>query len=193
MKKKIRLILILLAILLIIIFIILKYITINQDAIEEENERAIIEETVKTYFSDKVLPQGVSSLYGNYQGKNDKNDLYRSIAKMLNYLPTISSTLKNVSDEEISEYYAVNESQILEYLGIDNIEDFKKLVEYIKQYNINNEKYQYCSIDSSTYIDNNEYLVFNLNIVYENIDKITLKVCFANSKTTKPKVIFLSE
>lgn len=194
MKNKIKIILFILLMLLIAILISLKFLSKSQEQRNEiQTNEELRTEKIEEYFSDKVLPQGVSTLYGIYNGKNDKNDLYRSIAKMLNYLPEISNNLREASTEVISEYYSTNESQIEKYLGIDTIEDFNKLVESLKSHIISNDKYKYCSIDSSTYENNDEYLTFNLNIVYENTDTVTLKVYFANSTTTKPKVIFMSE
>lgn len=194
MKNKIKIILFILLMLLIAILISLKFLSKSQEQKNEiQTNKELRAEKTEEYFSDKVLPQGVSTLYGKYNGDNEKNDLYRSIASILNYLPKISDTLKTASVEEVSQYYLANELQIEKYFGIDTIEDFNELVESLKSHVINNDKYKYCSIDSSTYEDNDEYLTFNLNIVYENTDTVILKVYFANSTTTKPKVIFLSQ
>ena len=47
----------------------------NQQQIIEENAR-LKQESAEKYFSDKICPQGMSTLYANYNGDNDISILY---------------------------------------------------------------------------------------------------------------------
>ena len=88
------------------------------------------------------------------------------------------------------ELYKNNESEINEILGIEEA-DFKNLVEYLKKFDLDNKKFSYCEIDSSSYENIDKYLIFNMEFYYENIEEpIILKISFSNSKNSDKIVIY---
>lgn len=147
-----------------------------------------IQESIDNYLSDKITPRGISTLYGKYKGKNDKNDLFRNFKKFVDYIEVLSNDTYQLSDNEIRKYYRDNKNTITDYLG--QTED--QFYNFIKNMNgkiYKSSDFSYCEIDDSSYSDNGTYLTFNINFIYKNTN-LKVKVLFANEKGFEPEVVY---
>lgn len=193
-KKLLRiLIFIIIIILLICIFKLKNYIEKSKvvDGVYTQKDLDIIDDEVKNYTSDKIIPRGMSKLYGNYKGDNDLNDIYRSIYIFVNYLPTLSKKVKFNDNDSIVSYYEKNKNKIENNIGITNSDDFIKFIGYLNKVGYNQEKFIDCQIDSSTFKTEKSYFSFNLIFNFENFEnEVKLKLNFANYATTQPTVYY---
>lgn len=172
-------------------FINYKYETEIVDGVYTQKDLDIIEEDVNNYLSDKVTPKGLSKLYGNYKGENDLNDMYRSLYKFVNYLPTLSKKVEYTDSESISTYYEKNKEDIKINLGITNIEDFIKFIKFLDKVKYNGEKFLECKLDSSTFKNGAEYFSFDVIFYFEEFEnEFKLNLNFANYVTTNPMIYY---
>lgn len=154
------------------------------DGLHTQEDLDIMDDEINSYLSDKIVPVGMSTLYGRYKGKNDINDIYRSLYKFVNYLPILSKKVQSKEENEIKSYYEDNKDKIEENIGINNFDDFKKIILYLNSIEYNGEKYKDCEIDDLTFKNNNYYFSFNITFNFERFEnKMKLKLNFANSKT----------
>ncbi len=190
-KRKIIILLVILFVILIILGTIYSYMKKQNDIkIAREKDDQIVAEQMEKYMSNKTCPRGISTLYSNYKGKRSLNDLYKNLNNLVQYLPKLSGSIRNVNDNEISKIYIDNEKEIKQMLGIQE-EEFIKLSNYLKQYDISDKKFNYCEIDSSTYENTKQYLNFNLSFYYEGIEEpIVLKTYFSNFESSNKDVIY---
>lgn len=150
----------------------------------------IIQEEVKNYYVDKITPSGISKLYGNYNGENEINDLYRKLYILVNYLPELSEVASKDS-AEISEYYNSHKTTIKSNLGLSKEKNFMKFCEYIKETGYKGEKYEDSEIQYATYKYDDQYNSFDVTFKFENFDNdFRLKVHFANKSYTDPMVFY---
>ena len=146
------------------------------------------EATIEKYFSDKIAPRGISTLYGKYKGKNDKNDLFRSFKRFVDYIEVLSNDTNKLNDNEIRKYYANNKNTISDRLG-QTEDEFYNFIKSINRRIYNATDFNYCEIDDSSYSDNGTYLTFSTNFTYKN-SSLQVKVLFANEKGFEPEVIY---
>lgn len=136
------------------------------------------EEQVKNYLSDKIAPKGMSKLYGEYNGKNSLNDLYRSL-----YI--VSRELIDLSKEKINnvdKYYEKNKIEIKNTFGITSLEDFKKLQDYVKKIGKLKE-YKSAAIDTDSIKSQKKYMEFDITFVYDGNKNLKFNVRFMNSNS----------
>lgn len=198
-KKKIILrllaILAILAILLIICLTVLnnyktpeeKYTTERVDGIHTQQDIDMIKETVDNYVQDKVVPTGISRLYGKYKGKNELSDLYRGIKRVTDYILIIQENLSGKSELDIKNYYTTNKNEVEKNMGIDNEKDFIEFVKYIEKFD-SLQTLTSASIVTDTITSDEEFLMFDLNIYYEPEQEVQLKCYFKNSKDEDNKL-----
>lgn len=185
-KKKIILLFIILFIILIFLVSIILYLKRQSEIKRIREDEKIFAEQIESYTSDKTCPRGMATLYSNYKGNRSLNDLYRNFNVFVEYLPQLSQQLHKYSEIDTNKFYNDNKSKINEVLGVGE-EEFIKLVNYLKKYDLNNKKFNYCEIDSSTYENTDKYLIFNISFYYENTEPIMLKVHFSNYESSNNK------
>ena len=186
-KKIILVILIVLAIILVICFSILnkyknaekKYETEIVDGQYTQQDLDIIQESVESYVSDKVVPTGISKLYGKYKGENELSDLYRGIKKVSDYIPLISEKLNGKSDADIKKYYDANKKEVTQNTGIIKSEDFVNFAKYILEFNLL-KTLSSSAIMTDTISADEDFLMFDLKLVYEDNQEVIIKTYFKN-------------
>ena len=149
MKKK-KLIVIIIAFLIIILTALIIILNVfsskkNSDELVEESLKIREEETkemIKDYLSDKICPQRMATLYAEYEGKNDLNDLYRGLYNFVGYISEMYPTLKKKKKKELEEYFKENSVKIRKTFGADSVEEFSKFISYLKKIGFS-EKYTY--------------------------------------------------
>ena len=193
-KKKIIIIIIIFLIILIGLTITLKILNAKKEADEELEiqltEREELSANAKEqYFSDKICPQGMATIYTKYDGSNDINDLYRSLYKLVKFIENSYDEISILDDIGIQEYYKNNWWNIKKSIGITDAQELSKFVNYIKSIGFSNEKYKKCKIIPTSYQEENNYLTFNISFSYEEKeDFVNLKVYFAKEKGIDPEI-----
>ena len=94
---------------------------LQQEKIKQQEDLANL---ANEYFSDKICPKGMATIYGHYNGSNDINDLYRALYKLVYFTESIYDEIIQLDDNQLAEYYKTNWMDIEENLGIDNKEKF---------------------------------------------------------------------
>ena len=192
-KKLKKAIILLLIIGFILIGIILIIINIKQNTLVDdrytEKDVEIINQEIESYLSDKITPKGLSKLYGRYNGDNELNDLYRKLYLFVyNLLSLYNDVIKL---DNLNEYFEKNKANIKNNFGITNIENFEKIVTYIKNTGYSGQDFIDCQIIDDTFNEINNYFVFNLKFNFKDFNnEFVLRVNFANSKTETPMVFY---
>lgn len=192
-KKLKKAIILLLIIGFILIGIILIIINIKQNTLVDdrytEKDVEIINQEIESYLSDKITPKGLSKLYGRYNGDNELNDLYRKVYLFVYNLPSLYNDV--IKLDNLNEYFEKNKANIKNNFGITNIENFEKIVTYIKNTGYSGQDFIDCQIIDDTFNEINNYFVFNLKFNFKDFNnEFVLRVNFANSKTETPMVFY---
>ena len=199
-KKKIVVLFVVLIIILIILGVTLALI-ITKKKKEDDLQHQItakeefMEEAAKKYFSDKICPQGMSTLYSKYDGDNDINILYKGLYTLVHYIQDEYPTIKNYDNSQLQEYYKSNSQKLRTTIGFLKFEEFEQFVNYLKSAGLTeNDTYKLCKIDTESYEEDDDYLIFNISFSYEGKDNlIMLKTFFSKNNyinITKPKIKF---
>lgn len=190
-KVKIIILLVILFVILIILGMVCSYLKKQNEIIAlREQDDQIVAQQIENYTSNKTCPRGMSTLYSNYKGKRSLNDLYKNLNNLVQYLPELSSSVSKLNDNDFSKMYEDNEMEIKEILGVEQTE-FVKIADYLKNYDLNNRKFNYCEVDTTTYENTKQYLIFDLSFYYEGLERpIVLKTYFSNFESSNKDVVY---
>lgn len=177
--KKIILIFIILCIVAIIILFILK----NKFASDNKQlnivDEKYFEKFQSEYEENTVLPRNISELY-NYNGEYDRDVLYKNMKQFVDYMDYLNF---NVKEDDASEFYKKNSSEILQILGIRYEEKFIEFFKQVKSKKLAKDEFKYAEVELNSSYNQSKYYYFNLNLYYgENLDVNKFKVGFARSK-----------
>lgn len=191
-KKRLKKVVFISIILILILSILIVLIERNAKQKEEINkEQEIIKKQIDNYFSDKICPKNSSSLYSNYKGKNNKNELYKNFKIFIDNLPQFISNLNNKNETELIQYFEVNKDDIYEYLGTKEKKEFLNIAKYLQTKKITENSFDYCEIDETSFEndENQKYLSFDLKFYFKNnAEDLKLKIYFANFTKTNPQI-----
>ena len=188
-NKNLKRILILLFIIIIIssISLVLKNIYTNEklknERIADYKEAA---EYSKEYLKDRVIPQHIYDFSVEYSGKIDRNEMYKQLYAISRFLPDMCSDLK---DSSVKTYYSKYSENIKNYLGIEDMDEFSELVDYLNENDISNLNFEYCVYQKGSLIENQKYSNIKMDFKYENHDAITLNIGVANNKILNQPVL----
>lgn len=93
-------------------------------------------------------------------------------------LPSTYTEVKGLNDDELKEHYEQNTDLIAMTIGIENYEDFKKLVPQLSMYEDVDAKYKQIKIlkNSCALNEDTGYIDTTVRIKYEDNKKLTLKI-----------------
>lgn len=154
------------------------------DATYTKEDIKVITDSVESYVEDKVVPSGISRLYGKYKGDNELSDFYRGIKKVTDYFPTIQQKLSGKADADIKQYFDSNKDEVLKNTGISDEEEFVKFAKYILEFE-SLQNLKSAAIDTSTITSDANFLMMNLTISYEDGQEVKLKGYFKNEEDNK--------
>ena len=177
--KKIILSFIILSIVAIIILFILKNKFANDNKQLNIVDKKYFEKFQSEYEENTVLPRNISELY-NYNGEYDRDVLYKNMKQFVDYMDYLKF---NVKEDDASEFYKKNSSEILQILGIRYEEKFIEFFKQVKSKNLAKDEFKYAEVELNSSYNQSKYYYFNLNLYYgENLDVNKFKVGFARSK-----------
>lgn len=177
--KKIILSFIILSIVAIIILFILKNKFDNDNKQLNIVDKKYFEKFQSEYEENTVLPRNISELY-NYNGEYDRDVLYKNMKQFVDYMDYLNF---NVKEDDASEFYKKNSSEILQVLGIRYEEKFIEFFKQVKSKKLAKDEFKYAEVELNSSYNQSKYYYFNLNLYYgENLDVNKFKVGFARSK-----------
>ncbi len=177
--KKIILSFIILSIVAIIILFILKNKFDNDNKQLNIVDKKYFEKFQSEYEENTVLPRNISELY-NYNGEYDRDVLYKNMKQFVDYMDYLNF---NVKEDDASEFYKKNSSEILQILGIRYEEKFIEFFKQVKSKKLAKDEFKYAEVELNSSYNQSKYYYFNLNLYYgENLDVNKFKVGFARSK-----------
>lgn len=177
--KKIILSFIILSIVAIIILFILKNKFANDNKQLNIVDKKYFEKFQSGYEENTVLPRNISELY-NYNGEYDRDVLYKNMKQFVDYMDYLNF---NVKEDDASEFYKKNSSEILQILGIRYEEKFIEFFKQVKSKKLAKDEFKYAEVELNSSYNQSKYYYFNLNLYYgENLDVNKFKVGFARSK-----------
>lgn len=177
--KKIILIFIILCIVAIILLFILKNKFDNDNKQLNIVDEKYFEKFQSEYEENTVLPRNISELY-NYNGEYDRDVLYKNMKQFVDYMDYLNF---NVKEDDASEFYKKNSSEILQILGIRYEEKFIEFFKQVKSKKLAKDEFKYAEVELNSSYNQSKYYYFNLNLYYgENLDVNKFKVGFARSK-----------
>lgn len=195
-KKDNNLIIILIAIVLLIILVallvtIIKKITTNKNEvytndiitnvapdIEYEETMNIVREEFEEI--GQIVPENYNFLTRMYEGNIEDTVLYSKIYDFIRKtVPETYKLLKDYDDTQITNYFNENRQTIINNLGIENADDYVKMVNQIK--NIGDKNYISSSFDVSKYEAGEKYSTVPLIIQYKGV-VISIDVSIINNE-----------
>ena len=172
--KKIILILALLIVLLILILIIAKLYKEQQKSSNKLN-------TASTYDKMKqemVMPNGIFMLKQTYKGNVDLQDFYRNIKDLSDEMIMLSKK----DEKNLEKYYDKNKDEIKEKTSMKDYESFKSLVKYSKSKG-KLKSLTNANIDTNSFEDSDEYLKFDMTLLFDSNIDLKFKVYLKNNKS----------
>ena len=150
--------------------------SINETNSAEKDEE--YEETIKKVnegYLEKgeIVPENYNFLVRLYDGVVDDTELYSKLYKVIyQNIPELIDNLYGKSENEIIEFFNVNKQNVYETFGIDNSEEFIKLINKIS--NVKDLEYSSSTLDVENLQDDNEYTTVDLKVKYSTGKEITL-------------------
>lgn len=161
------------------------------DGIHTQEDLDLIDEQIDNYLSDKIVPVGLSKLYGAYKGSNDLNDMYRGIYSFVNYISKVSKKVDFSNEKDISNFYQKNKDDIKKNLGLLEEKEFIKVIKYLDKTGYNGQNFIDCKLDSSTFAVGGGYFSYKLTFNFENLEgKVDFKLYFANYPKNERLIYF---
>lgn len=198
MNKDLKKLLIALFVLLVLVLIVvMSILSLKKKSAEGKVEYTqedlnIIEDQVSNYLQDKIVPNGLSRMYGKYKGSNEFSDMYRSMYRFVNYLPTISeNNVYSMNENDRLAYFESNKETILENVGIQSFEDFNVFVDYLNDNNYYGEKYLSCKVMPKEITSEGGFFIVDIGFTFEGIEEpIVFTLHFANTYNNPIMVMY---
>lgn len=185
-KKKInpkKIILILL--ILIIVFLSLILVRLNVRTVGENFEYIYSDEMDKNTFSPEMIHLVIAAYEGDENPKAITKATYNLI---VNLIPEYVK--KCVDESQTQKYYEKNKDTIYLLLGIDNQEEFNKLIKEVNKLSGDLE-FESAKFDRETIEKNTNNLTVVLKIKYVNQEEISINVKIDNrTSSTRPTIKF---
>lgn len=187
-KQKIKMLLVISIVILVVLVTVLININKNNNTIDDRKK---MEEFSKVYLEERVIPQGIYQFTQNYHGEIERETLYTKLNVVTKFISDLS---KEVNDKNIEKFYNTNSKQIQSYLGLDNYEDFSKLIGKINEAKIKDTTFKHCAIEKGTFETQGNYTKFKIVFHYENETSLALQIFLINKSTAgKPVLKVLAE
>ncbi|MBE5805548.1 MAG: hypothetical protein E7313_02360 [Clostridiales bacterium] len=177
--KNIRIILIVSIIILVtLIFVLINY--SNKIKMKSLDKNMQTEELL---LDKKIYPSNFTEFHLKYNGLINTSNIYSRFYEIINVdIPKLYLDINNFkSDTDIVNYFN-NQKYINNSLGIDNINDFKKMIKILNNFNKTNLEYLNCQVIKSSSKKYSDRTEFKLKIVYKEEKNIILKIIIYNYK-----------
>ena len=175
--KNIRIILIVSIIILVtLIFVLINY--SNKIKMKSLDKNMQTEELL---LDKKIYPSNFTEFHLKYNGLINTSNIYSRFYEIINVdIPKLYLDINNFkSDTDIVNYFN-NQKYINNSLGIDNINDFKKMIKILNNFNKTNLEYLNCQVIKSSSKKYSDRTEFKLKIVYKEEKNIILKIIIYN-------------
>ena len=125
----------------------------------------------------------------NYKGEVDLYYLIDAFNILIdNYLQELENETKDLSAEELEAYFNTNKEKIGIRLGLADFEEFSSIIDMLKENSIEGKKYAGSKLIKEKIVDNERYVIFDLEIYFEDAT-LKLEVRLSNIDNTKEAII----
>lgn len=138
-NKKIIILVTLLVLLLIVCFIItaINFARVKEEESIIDNKKSYentIEEVKKDFIENgEIVPNRYNMFERMYEGNVVTDQVYPAIYNLVTVtIPDIQRRFKGKKSDEVEKFYKENKDRIEKNLGIDNVDDYIKIVYYLK-------------------------------------------------------------
>lgn len=176
-SKKLKKLIFILALLMILLLLIL-FITKLYKQQEDSSDNHDVNKTYDKMQQEMVMPNGIFMLKQTYKGNVELQDFYRSIKDLSDEMIKLSK--KN--EKSLKKYYDKNKEEIKEKTSMKDYENFKSLVEYSKSKG-NLKSLTNANIDTKSFENSNEYLKFDMTLLFDSNIELKFKVYLKNNKS----------
>ena len=119
-----------------------------------------------------------------YTGDISSDDIAKSMSNIAEtVLPEYYLELKNASELEIEEFYNENTDEIIENLGINDVEKFVELIQYVCTLTADNLVFESYEVDYENFYNDDTFSYCYLYITYEGNEALPIKVAVRNEKS----------
>lgn len=184
--KKIRIIIIIAILINIAIITYLLYKATNKKVVDYETGPKYI----TTEEESKIYPEYLYQFVCKYSGKTDLEVLYMKLYEMIHYLDTLGANTSSMENTEIEQYYSNHNKEVAEKTGIDNLRDFKNLVNFSKKYR-DTGGYTTVKLQPETINLNNDYTTVNMIVELSNNKNLKFKIFIGNTEKLKGIIKFI--
>lgn len=173
-KKKIAILIFILVIVMIALIILLKVFEANDDlAISKEKLAYINSEE----WNDELFPKGMPAFLRSYSGEQTSYNIGKNIYYVADELiPKYNKNLKDLSEQELKEYFEENRELIEINFGVRTERDFMTLMKKILKINSTSFQLQNFYIDESSVMKSDSNTKATLYIKYDGADEIKIDI-----------------
>lgn len=195
-KKKLKKIILIMILLLVVSIISMKLIiNLDKEKIDMEKKYQAQLGYNEKYYEGKIFPAGIMNLkflYENAGGKINQDVYYEKLYKFINYIIDLYPTIQ--TDFEIEKYYNENKKQIKENTGIKDLNNFKELINDLKNVETVENKlgvYQKSNIDLNSFIELDEACIFDTIVYYSECkEEIKIEAYFYKENSNNNDIYF---
>lgn len=190
MKKKYRIILI--VILIINILVSLGFILYYYNKKNNIIDYNVMYSTSKTYeLSNMIIPENRFDFEKLYTNKATCDKVYKSIYNITTYMPKLYNRIKDLNEQQLTEFYKDNSKSINSRFTIDTEEKFDYIVKQCKGiYKDGNNEYKDVRFLLDTFNKGDDIINCNLEIEYSNSVVIKYTVYIYNIRTENIVILF---
>ena len=155
----------------------------------------IIDNQVNNYLKNKIVPAGMSTMYGKYKGDNELSDLYKSMYNFVHYIPTIyENDVYDMNDKDLEKFFNDEKEDIIDNIGAETVEEFKAVVDHLNECNYNGEEYVSCEVMPKEIVSQGGFFIVNIGFTFKDIQEpIVFTIHFANVGGAHPIAHYLPE
>lgn len=172
--KKIEKILLILLVIIFILGIVIIYISKNDKTVLSKEKLDYI---YSEEWNDEIFPEGMPKFFREYDGNLTAQNIGKSISHVTNeIIPQYNKLLKDKNEEQIKEYFNLNQDVIALDLGINEENEFIQFINEISKIDLSNFELEKYYIDEETIYSNSTYATGDLYITYKECEEISLKI-----------------
>lgn len=134
-------------------------------------------------WNEEEYPFAAYMLFMEYDGELKTDNVVKSMSYVANMvIPKYYLKLRNASEKEISKYYSINSKAIRFDIGLEDEEDFKKLIKSVQNLKSDQLVFESYRINENKIVKFNRYIQTQLLIKYKDNEAIAFNIKVYNKQ-----------
>lgn len=137
---------------------------------------------------------GMGVFSEKYTGDFESKEITAKLQELVKEdIPELYENIKKMDEKELEKYYTDNKTSIKNKFGIQSEEEFINFSTKISQTKIKLNTWDKVKINKESFVsqsDKTNYAYMELDIIYENGEKMSCSLYVANRKLMSPQFIF---